>query len=129
MLLRVLVIDDERNIRVTLPALVQSFGHQAQAAAGHHMGGGVLEVPPAEKNLPLARTQQPHQTANGGRLAHAIAPQQGGDLVRADGEGQVEQHLAGAVVAGREMAHLQEGGGFSAFLDDGRGLAHRSPPR
>ena len=31
--LRVLVIDDERNIRLTLPALVQSLGHEAQAAA------------------------------------------------------------------------------------------------
>ncbi len=31
--LRVLVVDDERNIRLTLPALVQSLGHEAQAAA------------------------------------------------------------------------------------------------
>lgn len=29
--LRVLVIDDERNIRLTLPALVDSLGHEAQA--------------------------------------------------------------------------------------------------
>jgi NtrC-family two-component system response regulator AlgB len=33
MSLRVLVIDDERNIRLTLPALVQSMGHRSQAAA------------------------------------------------------------------------------------------------
>ncbi len=31
--LRVLVIDDERNIRLTLPALIQSLGHEAQAVA------------------------------------------------------------------------------------------------
>ena len=31
--LRVLVIDDERNIRLTLPTLVQSLGHEAHAAA------------------------------------------------------------------------------------------------
>lgn len=31
--LRVLVIDDERNIRLTLTALIESFGHDAQAAA------------------------------------------------------------------------------------------------
>ncbi|MDP2306482.1 MAG: sigma-54 dependent transcriptional regulator [Pseudomonadota bacterium] len=33
MSLRVLVIDDERNIRLTLSVLVQSMGHSAQAAA------------------------------------------------------------------------------------------------
>lgn len=33
MTLRVLVVDDERNIRLTLPALVQSLGHEAHAAA------------------------------------------------------------------------------------------------
>ncbi|MDP2313062.1 MAG: sigma-54 dependent transcriptional regulator [Pseudomonadota bacterium] len=31
--LRILVIDDERNIRLTLPALIQSMGHDAQSAA------------------------------------------------------------------------------------------------
>ena len=49
--LRVLVIDDERNIRLTLPALIQSYGHQAQAAASPAEAIAALQAHPFDLAL------------------------------------------------------------------------------
>ena len=62
-----------------------------------------------ENGSPAARWQQPHDGVNGGRLAHAVAAQQGDHLAGADPKADVEQHLRGAI-GGLQMVDCKHRG-------------------
>ena len=72
-------------------------GHQADAEFCNLVGGKIARLLPAEADRAGARRRQPHDGADGGGLAHAVAAHQRDHLARLDRQRHAEQHLAQAV--------------------------------
>ena len=85
--------------------------HQPEAEPGDAVRrppqqGGAGEFGPPAQHPAAEPRQQPHEGADGGRLAHAVAAEQGHHLPGPDRKRDAGQHLA-AAVAGREILHRQ----------------------
>ena len=74
-----------------------SFGDQPDAAAGNPVRRQGSDRPPVESDLPATGRGKPHNRPDGGRLAHAVAPQQGNHFTFPHREADTEQGLAFSV--------------------------------
>ena len=82
-----------------------AFGHEAKAALRDAIGRLAQQHFALKARVTAVRSKQAHQGADCGGLAHAIAPEQGHDLARVDGQIDPEQHPAVAI-AGFEPGNL-----------------------
>ena len=74
-----------------------TFRYQGNAAPCDAIGGKGGNRLPAESDAAPSCRCQPHNGANGGCLAHAVAPHQSDDFAFLDGERHAEQYLALAI--------------------------------
>ncbi|GAC1601599.1 MAG: hypothetical protein NVS4B10_13650 [Myxococcales bacterium] len=94
-----------RQVGEDAPAL----GDIAHAERGHPVGGPADGRLSEDAHRACARRREPHQAAQGGRLARSVAPQQGDDLALPDVERSALQDVAlpveGLQALGLERLH------------------------
>ncbi len=83
-----------------------ALGDEADAKPRDPIGRQEVDWPAVEKNRAGADRDEAEDRLHRRRFAHAVAPEQGCDLARADVERQAEEHLARAI-GGLEPAHRQ----------------------
>src|SRR3546814_11161924 len=71
--------------------------HEADAYLGDAVAGQAADVAAAETDGALRGRSQPHDRADRGGLAHAVAAHERDHLAGIDGKAHAEQHLAAAV--------------------------------
>ena len=85
------------------------LGHEADAGPRHAVRRPARDVAALPDNATRGRRRQPHDAADGRRLADTVPAEQAHALARVDGQGHAEED-AGEPVGGVDVPHFEDHG-------------------